>query len=224
MARVSEEKNPGATVLAGLYVILDPSVRPDRPLLDVLKASATAGVKIFQYRNKTASMKASYAEALPLRKAAHELGALFIVNDRCDLALAVDADGVHLGQGDLPLDLARTVMGPDKLIGISTHSRAQVVAATAGRPDYLGFGPIFTPGSKLDYDPIVGLQGLRAIRPLTALPIFAIGGITVDRTKEVIRAGADGVAVISAILKAPDISQAVTDFVSRISSSTSSGS
>ena len=220
MVRVSEGKNPGAAVLAGLYVILDPSVRSDRPLVDVLNVSATAGAKIFQYRNKTASMKAAYAEALPLRKMAHELGVLFIVNDRCDLALAVDADGVHLGQGDLPLDLARTVMGPDKLIGISTHSRAQVVAATAGRPNYLGFGPIFTPGSKLDHDPVVGLQELRAIRSLTTLPIFAIGGITVDRTEEVIRAGADGVAVISAILKASDISRATTDFALRVSTPT----
>ncbi|BFU91850.1 MAG: Thiamine-phosphate synthase [Nitrospira sp.] len=224
MAQGSGENNPGASVLAGLYVILDPSVCSDRPLLDVLKASATAGAKIFQYRNKTVSMKAAYAEALLLGKAAHELGVLFIINDRCDLALAVDADGVHLGQGDLPLDLARKVMGPDKLIGISTHSREQVTAATAGGPNYLGFGPIFTPGSKLDHDPVVGLQGLRAIRPVTALPIFAIGGITADRTEEVIRAGADGVAVISAILKAPDISQAVTDFVLRISSPTSPGS
>ena len=224
MVQVSGEKNPGISVLAGLYVILDPSVCPNRSLVDVLKASATAGAKIFQYRNKTASMKAAYAEALPLRKAAHEIGVLFIVNDRCDLALAVDADGVHLGQGDLPLNLARKVMGPDKLIGISTHSREQVVAATAGRPNYLGFGPIFTPGSKSDHDPVVGLQGLRAIRPLTALPIFAIGGITADRADEVIRAGADGVAVISAILKAPDISQTVTDFVSRISSPTSPAS
>ncbi|HWF60410.1 MAG TPA: thiamine phosphate synthase [Nitrospira sp.] len=224
MTHVSGEKNSGASVLAGLYIILDPSVSSDRPLVDVLKVSATAGAKMFQYRNKTASMKAAYAEALQLRKATHELGVLFIVNDRCDLALAVDADGVHLGQGDLPLHLARKVMGPDKLIGISTHSREQVVAATAGKPDYLGFGPIFTPGSKLDHDPIVGLQGLRAIRPLTALPIFAIGGITADRVDEVIRAGADGVAVISAILKAPDISQAVNDFVLRVSTPTSPGS
>ncbi len=224
MAQVSGEKHPSASILAGLYVILDPSVCSDRPLVDVLKGSATAGAKIFQYRNKTASMKAAYAEALPLRKAAHELGVLFIVNDRCDLALAVDADGVHLGQGDLPLNLARKVMGPDKLIGISTHSREQVLAATAGGPNYLGFGPIFMPGSKLDHDPVVGLQGLREIRPLTALPIFAIGGITADRTEEVIRAGADGVAVISAILKAPDVSQSVTDFISRVSTPTSPGS
>ncbi len=224
MGHVSREKNPGVSALAGLYIILDPSVCTDRPLVEVLKLSATAGAKIVQYRNKTASMKVAYEEALQLRKVAQELGVLFIINDRCDLALAVDADGVHLGQGDVPLNLARKVMGPDKLIGVSTHNREQVIAATAGDPDYLGFGPIFTPGSKLDHDPVVGLQGLRTIRPLTALPIFAIGGITADRTEDVIRAGANGVAVISAILKAPDISQAVTDFVSRISAATSPGS
>ncbi|MBH0203225.1 MAG: thiamine phosphate synthase [Nitrospira sp.] len=200
--------------------MLDPAVCSDRPLVDVLKVSATAGAKIFQYRNKTASMNAAYAEAVPLRKIARELGVLFIVNDRCDLALAVDADGVHLGQEDLPLTLARKVMGPDKLIGISTHNREQVVAATAGGPDYLGFGPIFNPGSKSDHDPVVGVAGLKTIRPLTPLPIFAIGGMTLDQVGDVIRAGANGVAVISAILKAPDIRQAVSDFAERISAST----
>ena len=224
MTRLSAERSSVASRLCGLYVILDPSVSPDRPLLEVLTASAEAGANIVQYRNKTASMNAAYTEALSLRRIAQELGVIFIVNDRCDLALAVDADGVHLGQGDLPLHLARKVMGPDKLIGISTHSREQVMAAIAGEPNYLGFGPIFTTGSKLDHDPVVGLQGLRTIRPLTALPIFAIGGITADRTEDVIRAGADGVAVISAILKAPDIALAVTDFVSRILVATSPGS
>ncbi|MGC4098709.1 MAG: thiamine phosphate synthase [Nitrospira sp.] len=223
MTRTVREKGPDASRLSGLYVILDPSVCPDRSLVDVLKVSAMAGAKIFQYRNKTASMKTAYAEALPLRKVAHELGVLFIVNDRCDLALALDADGVHLGQGDLPIQLARKVMSPDKLIGISTHSQEQVLAATAGGPHYLGFGPIFVPGSKSDHDPVVGLEGLRAIRPLTALPIFAIGGITADRAQAVMRAGANGVAVISAILKAPDISQAVSDFVSQLSTPASPG-
>jgi thiamine-phosphate pyrophosphorylase len=160
-----------AHVLSGLYFILDPSISPTRPLNDALRQSAQAGVKIVQYRNKTASMKEAYAEALPLRKLAAELGVLFIVNDRCDLALAVDADGVHLGQGDLPLDLARKVMGPDKLIGISTHNLDQVREASTGMPDYLGFGPIFKPGSKQDHDPVVGIDGLRGIRTLTSLPI-----------------------------------------------------
>jgi len=224
MSQTSKENNRGRVVLSGLYVILDPSVCPDRPLLDVLQAAASAGARLFQYRNKTASMKVAYAEALALRKTAQELGVLFIINDRCDLALAVDADGVHLGQGDLPLDLARKVMGPDKLIGISTHNEEQVQVATAGGPNYLGFGPIFRPGSKADHDPVVGVAGLKAIRPLTPLPIFAIGGISLDHVSEVIGAGANGVAVISAILKAPDIRQGVSDFVARLSTPTSRAS
>ncbi len=203
--------------LSGLYVLLDPSVRPDRTLQDVLRSAAAAGATLFQYRNKTASMKAAYAEAMALRKVARELDVTFIVNDRCDLALAVDADGVHLGQGDLPLHLARKVMGPDKLIGISTHHAEQVRAATAGRPDYLGFGPIFKPASKLDHDPVVGVAALKAIRALTPLPIFAIGGITLDHVSEVMDAGANGIAVIAAILHASDITQTVRDIIARIS-------
>ena len=161
-------------------------------------------------------MKDAYVEALSLRQAAARAGVLFIINDRCDLALALNADGVHVGQGDLPLDLARKVMGPDKLIGISTHNPDQVREATAGKPDYLGFGPIFKPGSKQDHDPVVGLEGLRAMRSLTALPVFAIGGIQIDQAGEVMRAGAHGVAVISAILKAPDISLAVKAFLAKM--------
>ena len=202
--------------LSGLYIILDPSVCPARPLVEVLTAAAEAGARLFQYRNKTASMKEAYMEALALRHAAAKAGVLFIVNDRCDLALAVEADGVHLGQGDLPLDLARKVMGPDKLIGISTHNSDQVREATAGKPDYLGFGPIFKPGSKQDHDPVIGLEGLRAMRRLTSLPVFAIGGIQIDQAGEVMRAGANGVAVISAILKAPDISHAVKAFLAQM--------
>jgi thiamine-phosphate pyrophosphorylase len=207
--------------LSGLYIILDPSVCPARPLVDVLTTAAEAGASLFQYRNKTASMKDAYVEALALRQAAAKAGVLFIVNDRCDLALAVDADGVHLGQGDLPLDLAKKVMGPDKLIGISTHNPDQVREATAGKPDYLGFGPIFKPGSKQGHDPVVGLEGLRAMRSLTSLPVFAIGGIQIDQAGEVMRAGANGVAIISAILKAPDISLAVKAFLAKMPGLTS---
>jgi thiamine-phosphate pyrophosphorylase len=202
--------------LSGLYVILDPSVCPDRSLTDVLKEAATAGARLFQYRNKSASMREAYTEASALRQVALEAGVTFIVNDRCDLALAVNADGVHLGQGDLPLDLARKLMGWDKLIGISTHSPDQVREASAGKPDYLGFGPIFKPASKQDHDPVVGLEGLRTIRRLTSLPVFAIGGIQIDQAGEVMRAGANGVAVISAVLKAPDICYAVKSFLAQM--------
>ena len=211
----------GSHSLSSLYIILDPSVCPARPLVEVLTVAAEAGAVLFQYRNKIASMKEAYVEALALRQAAAQAGVLFIVNDRCDLALAVDADGVHLGQEDLPLDWARKVMGQDKLIGISTHNPDQVLKAIAGKPDYLGFGPIFTPGSKQDHDPVVGLEGLRAILRLTSLPVFAIGGIQIDQVGEVMRAGAKGVAVISAILKAPDISHAVKAFLAQMPGSAS---
>jgi len=203
-------------MLNRLYIILDPSVYPDRPLVEVLTIAAEAGASLFQYRNKTASMKEAYVEALALRQAAAKARVIFIVNDRCDLALAVDADGVHLGQGDLPLDTARKVMGPDKLIGISTHNADQVIEASVGKPDYLGFGPIFKPGSKQDHDPLVGLEGLRAIRKLTSLPVFAIGGIQIEQVEAVMHSGVDGVAVISAILKATDIRAAVRTFLAQM--------
>jgi thiamine-phosphate pyrophosphorylase len=210
--------------LSGLYIILDPSICPTRPLVEVLTAAADAGASLFQYRNKTASMKEAYVEALALRQAAANAGVRFIVNDRCDLAMAVDADGVHLGQGDLPLGLARKIMGAGKLIGISTHNAEQVQEATAGKPDYLGFGPIFKPGSKQDHDPVVGVEGLRAMRSLTSIPVFAIGGIQFDRVGAIISAGANGVAVISAILTATDIRHAVREFLARMPSPTSPAS
>jgi thiamine-phosphate pyrophosphorylase len=203
--------------LHGLYVILDPSVCPTRSLRDVLTQSAAAGASIFQYRNKTASMKEAYAEALVLRKTAAEAGVLFIVNDRCDLALAVDADGVHLGQDDVAYAYARRLLGPDKLIGLSTHNADQVKDAARLNPDYIGFGPIFRPGSKQDHDPVVGLEGLRQVRPLTGLPMFAIGGIHAEQARAVRQAGANGIAVISAVLAAPDVKKAVEQLISILS-------
>ena len=205
-----------AVPLAGLYVILDPTPRPDRPLLEVLNAAAAGGAKLFQYRNKTGSMSEAFVEARRLRERARQLKVLFLVNDRCDLALAVDADGVHLGQADLPYADARRILGPDKYIGLSTHTAEQVTKAHELRPDYLGFGPIFRPGSKADHDPVVGLDGLRAIRVLTSLPVFAIGGIEARHVRPLMEAGADGIAVISAIGGASDIAAAVADFTGQL--------
>ena len=127
---------------------------------------------------------------------------LFIVNDRCDVALAVEADGVHLGQSDLPIELARTVVGEHGLIGISTHTPEQVVEATAQGADYLGFGPLFPTSTKKDHEAVVGIQGMNRIRSLTDLPVFGIGGITTESVPEIIEAGASGVAVASGILGA----------------------
>ena len=157
-------------------------------------------------------MKDAYRQALALRQVATEVGATLIINDRCDLALAVKADGVHLGQDDLPLADARQILGPEAIIGLSTHNAKQVREAVALQPDYIGFGPIFGTTTKADHDPVVGFEGLRAARTLTTLPIFAIGGITSQHVTDLTAAGADGVAVISAILKAQDLEAAIRSF------------
>jgi thiamine-phosphate pyrophosphorylase len=129
---------------------------------------------------------------------------VFIVNDRCDLALALEADGVHLGQTDLPIRLARKVVGDQMCIGISTHNPEQVRMATEEGADYLGFGPIFSTGTKVNHDPVVGIEGMSDVRGLTTLPIFAIGGITPVAVPALRAAGANGVVVASAILDAVD--------------------
>ncbi len=157
-------------------------------------------------------MNEAYLCARALRQTATEVGALLIVNDRCDLAMAVEADGVHLGQEDLPIAYARKLMGPEKIIGLSTHTVVQVRDAIERDPDYIGFGPIFRTSTKADHDPVVGIEGLRAVRALTQLPLFAIGGISTDSAGAVMAAGADGMAVISAILTAADIGSVIRDF------------
>src|SRR5687768_5788290 len=202
--------------LHGLYIILDPHLVRRLTLVDALKEAAAGGALLFQYRDKTAPGRELYHQAEQLRQAAHDVGATFIVNDRCDVALAVEADGVHLGQRDLPLSLAKAVMGPNKLIGISTHTPEQVREATVGGADYVGFGPICPTASKADHEPVVGVEGLRQARLLTPLPMFAIGGITVASTEGIMHAGADGIAVMSAVWAAPDIATAVHVLIERI--------
>ena len=204
---------PSRKTLQGLYIILDSHIVRRLSLVDALKEAAAGGATLFQYRNKISAGRELYHEAEQLRQAACDVGATFIVNDRCDVALAVKADGVHLGQGDLPLSLARGLMSPDQLIGISTHTLDEVREATVGGADYVGFGPIFPTASKADHEPVVGMEGLRQARLLTPLPMFAIGGLTVASVEGLIQARADGIAVMSAIWAAPDIATAVHIFI-----------
>lgn len=175
-----------------------------------------AGARLFQYRDKASSAGEAYRRAVQLRRLAADAGALFLVNDRCDLALAVEADGAHLGQRDLPLTLARAILGSEKIIGVSAHRPEDVIEAAKAGADYIGYGPVFPTGSKPDHEPVVGVSGLRRIRPLTSLPVFAIGGITLETVDAVVAAGADGVAVISAILESRDIGAAVREFKARL--------
>jgi len=207
--------------LQGVYLILDNRWAQNRSLVDVLKLAAGMGLKLFQYRNKTSPMSEVYREAYRLREAAAEAEVLFIVNDRCDVALAVEADGVHLGQKDLPLSLARRIMGPRAIIGISTHRAEEVVKAAEEGADYIGFGPIYPTETKIDHENPVGIDGIKEIRSMTSLPVFAIGGITPETMGLCLAAGANGVAVVSAILDSPEIERAVCGFTARLSSTSS---
>ncbi len=174
-----------------------------------------AGVVFFQYRAKNRTRRNIYETALGLARTARDLGALFMVNDHADIAAAVGADGVHLGQDDLSLREARMVLGRDKIIGISTHSLDQAIEADRSGADYIGFGPIF-PTSTKDAGKCQGAAGIEQIKRSVNIPVIAIGGIGHANVQEVIRHGADGVAVISALLSATDLSRAAADMVALI--------
>ena len=186
---MSTDKRP----VSGLYLIVDDAGGWE----DVARAGIAGGARVIQLRGKSMPVRELYTVAVRLREITADAGVLFIVNDSVELALASHADGVHLGQDDMPLEMARRLMGPDRIIGVSTHSVRQATVAEAGGADYIGFGPIFKQGSKKDHDPIVGISGLREIRSLTSLPIFAIGGIQSEQVREVMQAGANGIAVVS---------------------------
>ncbi|MDT7041055.1 thiamine phosphate synthase [Candidatus Nitronereus thalassa] len=199
--------------LHGAYLLLDEQWASQVSLLRVLEIAAQCGVRLFQYRNKIDSMRDAYQKAKPLRQAALDMETIFIVNDRCDLALSLEADGVHLGQEDLPIDLAREILGHEKIIGISTHRPEEVKAAMAEGADYLGFGPIFPTSTKADHEPVVGVEGLSYVRNLTTLPIFAIGGISLDVVPAIQQAGANGVAVASVVYRSENIQQTLQHLV-----------
>ncbi len=159
----------------------------------------TSGIKFIQYREKEKPRQRIYEEAIKLRRLTRDFNAVLIINDYADIALAVDADGVHLGQEDLPLNAAREIMG-EKIIGISTHNLEQAKAAEAGGADYIGFGPIFHTTTK-DAGKPVGIDGLSIVKKNVNIPVVAIGGINLDNIEAAISAGADAVAVASAICR-----------------------
>lgn len=200
----------------GLYLILDPTAAGGRALPEIVTEAMAANVRLFQLRMKGRETRAVYETAVSLCSRVRQGGGTFIVNDRCDVALAVDADGVHLGQEDLPLAHARAIMGATKLIGISTNTVIQALEAEAGGADYIGFGPIFPTVSKTNAEPVVGLAGLREARAQVRIPIVAIGGITAANIADVLAAGADAGAVISAVLGASDLAAALAEMMKAI--------
>src|SRR5712692_6178124 len=200
----------------GLYLILDQAVAGSLSLTDLVKTALTTGVRLFQLRLKTLHAGEFYGLAAQFCALVRAGGGTFIVNDRVDVAQAVGADGVHLGQEDLPLADARAILGLGKLIGISTHTMNQALEADAGGADYVGFGPIFPTSTKEQPDPVVGIAGLREVRAKVRLPIVAIGGINAKNVREVVAAGADCCAVISAVLSASNPGKAMAELVKAI--------
>jgi thiamine-phosphate diphosphorylase len=191
------------SLIPDLYVILDRAAARGRELDGVLEGAIAAGCRMVQLREKEWPSGRLLALAERLRGRCRAAGVTFIVNDRVDLAVAVEADGVHLGQDDLPPRVARPLLRPGMLLGVSTHSAEQARAAQAARADYVAVGSIFPTATKAGFE-LVGPRLLRELRPEIRVPLIAIGGITAANVGAAIRAGADGVAVISAVCGAPD--------------------
>jgi thiamine-phosphate pyrophosphorylase len=200
-----------------LYAIIDPLQTNGRSSLAVAAELLAAGVRLIQLRDKHASSGELYSSAEQIAQIVRTAGGIFIINDRADVTRAMDGDGVHVGQDDLPVDSARNLLGQDKIIGYSTHVMDQVREADLTSADYIAFGPIFPTGSKENPDAVVGLEGLREARKLTRKPLVAIGGITLENASSVIEAGADSVAVIRALVGAPDIRQRAEELLQQVS-------
>ncbi len=202
---------------SGLYLITDTSIIRGLPLQEAVQKAILGGLKFLQYREKNLPASISYEMAKEQRRLTQDAGVTFIVNDDVSLALAVKADGVHLGQEDLPIQEARKILGHRGLIGISTHSVQEALAAEKDGADYIGLGPIYPTTTKQTRPPL-GCGVIREVKEKVRIPIFAIGGINQINLKEVLEAGATGVAVISAILTSPDITQVTRAFLETIAS------
>ena len=186
-----------------LYLVTDRALSLGRSTVEVVRAAIRGGVSCVQLREKGCSTREFMDEARLLKALLAGTGVPLFINDRLDVALAVGADGVHLGQNDLAIADARRLVGNRMIIGISAESVADAIRAEAEGADYIGASPVFTTPTKTDTASPLGLDGLRAIRRAVQLPLVAIGGINADNAAQVLRAGADGLAVVSAIVSAP---------------------
>lgn len=200
---------PGTSPGSDIYGLTDDSLSLGRPVVDVVDAMLRAGVRIIQYREKEKKSGAMLQDCLALRRMTREAGACFIVNDHVDIAMLCDADGVHVGQDDLPVAAVRQLVGPDRIIGLSTHSPEQALAAVACGADYIGVGPIFATRTKKDVCDPVGYDYLDWVVANMSLPFVAIGGIKRHNIAKVVRHGARSCALVSEIVGAEDIVQRV---------------
>ena len=198
-----------------LYVILDRTASHGRDLREILDGVIAGGGRLVQFREKEWPLRRCLPLLEDLRRRTRQAGIGLAVNDRLDLALAVEADGLHLGQDDLPASVARRLLPPSMFLGVSTHTGEQARQAEREGADYVAVGSIFPTATKPEFQ-LVGLDLLREVRGQIRAPLVAIGGITVDNAAQVVEAGADGVAVISAVCGAPDPAEATRRLLERI--------
>ncbi|PSL42331.1 thiamine-phosphate diphosphorylase [Salsuginibacillus halophilus] len=199
-----------------LYVITGENFHPGRAMEDVMEEAMQGGADIIQLRDKKSSKLEVLEKARKLRQLTYDYGVTFIVNDHIDVALTVDADGIHLGQDDLPLADARQIVGPDKLIGISTHAIEEAKAAEAGGADYIGAGPVFPTNTKEDVVDPVATSYVQAVKAEVNIPFVAIGGIKLHNVDEVLEAGAERICVVSEIVGAEDVKGTTEMFKKRL--------
>jgi thiamine-phosphate pyrophosphorylase len=192
-----------------VYVITDELISPGRSHVEIARAAIAGGADVIQLRDKSASSRKLFEDAMEIRHLTWKAKIPFIMNDRLDIALACNADGLHVGQSDLPALVARQLLGEDKILGVSAETVAEALQAEKDGANYLGVGPIFDArATKPDASQPIGLVLLAEIHRQISLPIIAIGGITAANAVETLSAGANGIAVISAVITAPDIQNA----------------
>jgi thiamine-phosphate pyrophosphorylase len=200
---------------AGVYLIADAATLSGDALLAAVSSAVDAGVRLVQYRDKALMSQDQVDLATALCRVVHASGGLFLINDRVDLALACGADGVHLGQGDLPIETARSLLPAGTVVGISTHNLDEATAAQAAGADYIGFGNVFGTTSKADALPPCGTAPLADVCAKVSMPVYAIGGVGLSNLTEVRGMGADGGALIGAVLRAENPGHAAQALLAR---------
>ncbi|OPL19735.1 MAG: hypothetical protein AVO35_01810 [Candidatus Aegiribacteria sp. MLS_C] len=199
-----------------LYLVTDPVLCGPRGVPETCRVALAAGVGTVQLRDKTASTRDLLRSAEALLEICRRSGALFIVNDRLDVAMASGADGVHLGQDDMPAGRARELLGPGPVLGVSVRTVEEAVRAREDGADYLAANLVFSTDTKTGLGHPLGIDGLRALRESTDLPLVAIGGLKASNAGEVMAAGADGIAVVSAIMASDDVPRAVAELIAAL--------
>lgn len=199
-----------------LYLVTDRELALGRPLTDVVEKALKGGVTMVQLREKKATTRRFLQEVMDVKKILQPYNIPLIVNDRVDIALATDADGVHLGQSDMPWQMARKILGPEKIIGLSIESIEQLEEANSADIDYIGISPVFTTPTKKELEKGLGIPGTREIASQSRHPAVAIGGINIENVKDVMATGVDGISVVSAICSASDPEASARDLLERI--------